>query len=39
MHSTTTDEDFFCEVERLLPKYELPLNELFCLMTDGLSVL
>jgi hypothetical protein len=28
MHGTTTCEGIFCEVERLLQKYELPLSEL-----------
>jgi hypothetical protein len=31
---TTTDEVFY-KVERLLQRYELPVNEFLCLMTDG----
>jgi hypothetical protein len=39
MHGTTTGEDIFCEVQTLLQKYELPLNELLCLVTDGVPEL
>jgi hypothetical protein len=35
MRGATTGKEIFCEVERLLQKYELPLNELLCLVTDG----
>jgi hypothetical protein len=39
MHGTTTGEDIFCEAEGLLQEYELPLNELLCLVTDGAPIL
>jgi hypothetical protein len=39
MYGTTTGEDIFCEVERLLQKYGLPLNELVCLMVRGVPAL
>jgi hypothetical protein len=35
VHRTSTAEDIFCDAQRLLHKYELPLNELLCLVTDG----
>jgi hypothetical protein len=35
MHGTTTGEDIFCEIERLIQKYELLMKELVSTATDG----
>jgi hypothetical protein len=35
MHSIITGKGIFCEVERLLQKYEPSQNELLCLVTDS----
>jgi hypothetical protein len=39
MHGNTTGEDIFSDVERQLQQYELPLNEILCLVTEGTPAL
>ena len=35
MHGTTTDKDFFLEVEKTLQCYSLHWNKLLCVRVDG----